>query len=64
MPTYELHCKECGHRFERFLMRLLKDADRVCPACGSTQVAPGVGGGFVASLSTTQTSCAPSGGFS
>jgi len=48
MPTYELHCKECGHRFDRFLMRLLRESDRVCPECGSTNVEAGVGGGFAA----------------
>ena len=30
------------------LMRLLRDSDRVCPACGSSDVDRGVGGGFVA----------------
>lgn len=64
MPTYELRCKECGHAFERFLMRLLRDEDKVCPECDSTQVVSGVGGGFVARVGTTGTSCSPSRGFS
>jgi putative FmdB family regulatory protein len=44
MPTYELVCHDCGHRFEKFLMRLLRDEDCVCPACGSAEVKRGVGG--------------------
>jgi putative FmdB family regulatory protein len=63
MPTYELHCPECGHRFDRFLVRLLRDDDKVCPECGSTKVKAGVGGGFVARVSESGSSCAPKGGF-
>lgn len=47
MPTYELTCRTCGTRFERFLARMLKDEDKVCPSCGSTDVGQGVGGGYV-----------------
>jgi len=64
MPTYELRCKECGHEFDRFLMRLIREQDRVCPECGSTNVATGVGGGFVARVGITGSSCSSSGGFS
>jgi putative FmdB family regulatory protein len=65
MPTYELHCKECGHRFDRFLMRLIRESDKVCPECGSTQVAQGVGGGYGATSSGSSASaCVPRGGFS
>jgi len=63
MPTYELHCQECGHEFDRFLMRLLREADRVCPECGSTRVETGVGGGFVARPIGSTSSCVPRGGF-
>ena len=61
MPTYELKCRECGHPFDRFLTRLLRDEDLVCPECGSTDVQKGVGGGFLKtgtrsfSLSSAQT---------
>lgn len=48
MPTYDLVCRSCGHRFERFMMRLLRDEDKVCPACGSHDVGTGVGGGYAA----------------
>lgn len=62
MPTYELRCAECGNRFERFLMRLLKDTDKVCPECGSTRVEAGLGGGFVARPASAA-GCVPRGGF-
>jgi len=64
MPTYELRCKNCGHEFDRFLMRLLREADKVCPECGSSDVSTGVGGGYVASPVTSSGSCTPRGGFS
>jgi putative FmdB family regulatory protein len=61
MPTYELRCDECGVGYEVFLLRLLKDADRICPDCGSTRVRPGVGGGILGSgvkQSAERPSCA------
>jgi putative FmdB family regulatory protein len=64
MPTYDLTCKACGNRFERFLTRLLRQEDKVCPLCGSQNVSAGVGGGYVKSPSVTSVStCASSGGF-
>jgi putative FmdB family regulatory protein len=65
MPTYELECRACGNRFERFLTRLLRDEDRVCPECGSTEVRSGVGGGFgiVTRQSRESNRCTPRGGF-
>jgi len=53
MPTYELACRECGQRFDKFLMRVLRNDDLVCPECGSTDVARGVGGGFLGSGTRT-----------
>ncbi|MDI6717178.1 MAG: zinc ribbon domain-containing protein [Actinomycetota bacterium] len=38
MPTYQFVCEDCGKDFEFFLTRLLRDADKVCPSCGSTRV--------------------------
>jgi len=49
MPTYELRCRECGHEFDLFLLRLMRDGDRVCPECDSTEVERGVGGGVLGS---------------
>jgi putative FmdB family regulatory protein len=63
MPTYELHCVDCGHRFDRFLMRWLKESDKVCPECGSTHVETGVGGGFAPKWPASGGGCAPQGGF-
>ncbi|GAB4275481.1 MAG: hypothetical protein Kow0056_05090 [Coriobacteriia bacterium] len=65
MPTYELTCDDCGERFERFLTRLLREQDKVCPSCGSRDVRTGVGGGFTAPPKRSEhTACAPSSGFS
>jgi len=64
MPTYELHCVDCGYRFDRFLTRLLREADKVCPKCGSTKVERGVGGGFIAPPARLGGSCGSRGGFS
>jgi putative FmdB family regulatory protein len=47
LPTYDLKCQDCGERFERFLLRLIRDEDRVCSCCGSTRVTTGPGGGVV-----------------
>ena len=62
MPTYELTCRDCGTRFERFLQRLLRDEDRVCPVCGSAEVETGIGGGFVAHRPAASEGCRPVGG--
>ncbi|MBE0475963.1 MAG: zinc ribbon domain-containing protein [Coriobacteriia bacterium] len=64
MPTYELKCDRCGERHERFVPRLLQEDDKVCPACGSTDVRTGVGGGYISALkSGSGSGCAPGGGF-
>lgn len=64
MPTYELLCRDCGHRFDRFVMRLLRESDKVCPECASTRVETGIGGGFVARNGQWDATCVPKGGFS
>lgn len=38
MPTYQFICDSCGKDFEFFLMRVIRDEDKVCPNCGSTSV--------------------------
>jgi putative FmdB family regulatory protein len=35
MPTYDLRCDACDHRFEAFRQGFLRDEDRVCPECGA-----------------------------
>lgn len=47
MPTYDLRCRACGQKSERFVLRMLTDDDLVCPVCGSRDVIKGIGGGFV-----------------
>ncbi len=38
MSSYDLVCEDCGDDFEVFRQGFLKDEDKVCPACGSTEV--------------------------
>ncbi|MEN9979490.1 MAG: zinc ribbon domain-containing protein [candidate division WOR-3 bacterium] len=33
MPTYEYHCKRCGHRFSQF-QRITEPPVKKCPKCG------------------------------
>lgn len=47
LPTYDLTCQDCGERFELFVMRLLREEDRICRSCGGADVKAGVGGGFL-----------------
>ena len=35
MPSYDLACEACDHRFEAFRQGFLRDEDRVCPECGA-----------------------------
>ena len=36
MPSYDLICDDCEHRFEAFRQGFLREEDRVCPECGAT----------------------------
>ncbi len=38
MATYDLVCNECGNEFEVYVQGFLKEEDRVCPKCDSTDV--------------------------
>ncbi len=38
MPSYDLQCDSCGLRFEVFRQGFLRDEDRACAGCGSTEV--------------------------
>ncbi len=62
VPTYALACPECGNRFELFLMRIIRDADKVCPECGSRDVTTGIGGGVIGKKAESG-SCGQVGGF-
>lgn len=62
MPHYDLSCPECGTAREVYLQRFIRDADRVCSTCGSTNVRVGVGGGYVVKKRSTQApTCRPGG---
>ena len=37
MPSYDLACEACDHRFEAFRQGFLRDEDRVCPECGAVE---------------------------
>ena len=37
MPTYEYHCKACGHRFER-MQPMSEPPVRTCPKCAKRKV--------------------------
>ncbi|HMM49371.1 MAG TPA: zinc ribbon domain-containing protein [Miltoncostaeaceae bacterium] len=37
MPSYDLACVSCDHRFEVFRQGFLRDGDRTCPACGAAE---------------------------
>lgn len=60
MPTYDMKCTACETRFERFLTRILADADKVCPSCGSRDVEVVPSAPFVP---RTGGGCSPRGGF-
>ena len=60
MPTYELKCRECGKASEVFLLRTIRDEDKVCPECGSEDVKQGVGGGFFSMGDSASTSAGAS----
>lgn len=38
MPSYDMACSKCGHEFEVFRPGFMRDEDKVCPKCGSTEV--------------------------
>jgi putative FmdB family regulatory protein len=44
MPTYEYHCRECGHAFEEY-QSITADALVLCPKCGKHALKRVMGGG-------------------
>lgn len=46
MPTYDLVCRACETSFEIFRLRTLRDDEKVCPECGSTDVKQKLTGGY------------------
>lgn len=69
MSTYDLSCAACGYTFEVYRQGFLRDEDRVCPKCGSSDTRQSFTG-FLSGLrssgggSTSSSGCIPRGGFS
>lgn len=61
LPTYDLTCEDCSEQFEIFVMRMLRDGDKICPRCGSNRVKTGLGGGVLKAGTSTSSdaACAP-----
>lgn len=63
MATYEMVCNECNHTFDVFRQGFLKDEDKVCPECKSTEVRQKFSS-FLRNLGAGSSSCGPRiGGF-
>lgn len=66
MASYDLKCGACGKVFELYVQGFLRDANKVCPECGSCDVSQ-LYTGFMHQLSKSPGSdggghsCAPSG---
>ena len=61
MASYDLVCDACGSEFEVFRQGFLKDEDKACPDCGSTDVRQQFSS-FLSNLGGAGAGCAPSGG--
>jgi putative FmdB family regulatory protein len=66
MPIYEYYCDDCQKPFEVFVRSIHTPVAPVCPHCGGTHVekevtAASTLGTRGTSLTTTSTTCAPSG---
>jgi putative FmdB family regulatory protein len=62
MPVYEYRCEECSEGFELFVRSPSRQADPVCPKCGSRRVKKAVslfGVGREAGSRTSGASCSP-----
>ena len=63
MASYDLKCAGCGREFEVFVQGFLKDAHRVCPDCGSSEVEQRFTGFMMGSMGGSRgTAPAPAGG--
>lgn len=68
MASYDLRCDSCGQDFELFVQGFLKEEQKVCPECGSQDVAQRFTGFLCGSTSggsspAASPGCGHSGGF-
>ena len=62
MALYDFVCNDCGHCYEIYVQGFLKDEERKCPKCGSTDVRQKYTS-FLGNVSSgAENRCAPSGG--
>jgi len=69
MPIYEYKCRKCGDKFEKLVRSSASEQQIKCPNCDSDQVERQIsvcgflgGSGDFSSVSSSSSSCAPSGG--
>ncbi len=44
MPTYDYHCKHCGHELELF-QQMTESPKKICPKCKAPKLIRRIGGG-------------------
>ena len=62
MPIYEYRCETCGEKFEVFVRSSSRQANPICPKCGSQKVKKAIslfGVGGAARSNELDASCAP-----
>jgi putative FmdB family regulatory protein len=66
MASYDLRCGACGQDFELFVQGFLKEEQKICPECGSRDVAQRFTGflcGSASGPSSADQGCGASRGF-
>ena len=61
MPIYEYECKNCGERFQVFLLAGEDDGKMACPRCGARDVQKVISLFSVGSEPSSSFGCKPSG---
>jgi putative FmdB family regulatory protein len=63
LATYDMICNKCSHAFEVSNQEFLRDRDKVCPECASTEVRQTFSS-FLRHFGSGSSSCGPRiGGF-
>jgi putative FmdB family regulatory protein len=64
MPIYVYRCERCKERFERLVPMSANSATATCPNCGAADARKQLStfASIEKTISTSQTSCAPTGG--